>query len=148
MIIDIFDETGKMPESLLNVIEQTALKASEVQGLANGFSVDILITDSENMIEINRNKRKIDRVTDVLSFPMEKGMVNREKPIFLGDIVICLEVLISQATEYGHSAEREAGFLTAHGILHLLGYDHIKKDEEQFMFEKQEEILEELGLGR
>jgi probable rRNA maturation factor len=148
MITDIFDETGKLPENLLNTIEQTVLTVAEIQGLKGEFSVDILVTDTENMVEINRSRRKIDRVTDVLSFPMVKGAVDREKPVFLGDIVICLEVLLSQAGEYGHSAEREAGFLTAHGMFHLLGYDHMEEDEEKVMFQKQEEVLDSLGLKR
>jgi probable rRNA maturation factor len=148
MKVSVFDETGALTPGLYEIIENTAAMAGEYENLVPGFSVDIMVTDEVSMRTINREKRKIDKVTDVLSFPMVNGAVNKERPQFLGDIVICLNVLYSQAEAYGHSTEREAGFLTAHGMLHLIGYDHEDETDSKLMFEKQEGILDRLGLKR
>ncbi len=109
--------------------------------------VSILIVDGQYIKELNKNYRNIDKVTDVLSFPLldeineNINSFNSEQPIALGDIVICLEKTISQAEQLCHSAERELAFLTAHSMLHLLGYDHMEASEEEVMLEKQREIL-------
>lgn len=146
MIINLFDETGKLPDNLNKVIIDAA-KASVVSVRdSERCSVDILIVDLENMHIINRDKRGIDAPTDVLSFP--SGDLAYSGTLFLGDIVIAYEKIFSQAEEYGHSPEREAGFLTAHAMLHLVGYDHESPEEESKMLEKQEAILSELGLKR
>jgi len=146
MIINLFDETGKLPDNLNKVIIDAA-KASVVSVRdSERCSVDILIVDLENMHIINRDKRGIDAPTDVLSFP--SGDLAYSGTLFLGDIVIAYEKIFSQAEEYGHSPEREAGFLTAHAMLHLMGYDHESPEEESKMLEKQEAILSELGLKR
>ena len=141
MILNVFDETEKLSEGLKKIIEDTAKASVIVGGITERCSVDILIVDLENMREINRDKRGIDAPTDVLSFPTgEKG--------FLGDIVIAYERALSQAEEYGHSVEREVGFLTAHAMLHLMGYEHDTDEDEAEMFGLQEEILDGLGLCR
>ena len=141
MTLNLFDETQKLSDDLKKIIENTANASVTACGVDKLCSVDILIVDLENMREINRDKRGIDAPTDVLSFPTgENG--------FLGDIVIAYEKVFSQAAEYGHSAEREIGFLTAHAMLHLMGYDHDSPDSEAEMFGMQEEILEGLGLCR
>ncbi|MBQ9997655.1 MAG: rRNA maturation RNase YbeY [Clostridia bacterium] len=111
------------------------------------ISVSVLICDDEEIHELNRQYRDIDRPTDVLSFPMYDDEGNLD-PDELGDIVISLERAKLQAEEYGHSIERELAFLTAHSMLHLFGYDHIEEDEQKEMFAKQEEILKKLGLTR
>lgn len=108
-------------------------------------NVSVLITDNEEIQALNREYRQKDSPTDVLSFPMfnEDGSLDCDE---LGDIVISLEKAVQQSVEYGHSLKREVAFLTAHSMLHLLGYDH--ENGEQEMFVKQEEILNLLGITR
>jgi probable rRNA maturation factor len=92
-----------------------------------------------------------DKVTDVISFAFEEEdaeIVGADIPRVLGDIIICTDVAKEQAEQYGHSFERELGFLALHGFLHLLGYDHIEQDDEKVMFGRQDEILNAYGLTR
>ena len=125
--------------------------------------VNITITDNEEIKEINAKCRTIDRATDVLSFPM----INYEVPgdfskvedditnfhpesgeLLLGDIMISIDKVFEQAEEYGHSVERELGFLTAHSMLHLCGYDHMEEEERAIMEQKQREIMDLVQLYR
>ena len=125
--------------------------------------VNLLLTMNDEIHEMNRNFREIDRATDVLSFPMvdyeqagefeflDDAMeyFNPETgELMLGDIVISKEKVISQAEEYGHSIEREYAFLIAHSMLHLFGYDHMEEEERIVMEDKQTEILEQLQILR
>lgn len=125
--------------------------------------VSVTITDSDRIKEINSEFRHIDKPTDVLSFPMieyEKeayfedfeqrdDLFNPETgELMLGDIVLNIDRVKSQALEYGHSQIRELAFLTAHSMLHLFGYDHMKDDERIIMEKKQEEILSALSISR
>ena len=125
--------------------------------------VNLLLTMNDEIREMNRNFRDIDRPTDVLSFPMidyeQSGnfdflddVMEAFHPdtgeLMLGDIVISKEKVVSQAEEYGHSIEREYAFLIAHSMLHLFGYDHIEEDERIEMEQKQKEILEQLQILR
>ncbi len=110
---------------------------------------NIIIVDKEKIQEINKIYRNIDRVTDVISFALEDDTsFIKTKFRVLGDIYICLDKAIEQAKEYGHSLKREISFLTIHGLLHLLGYDHMSEEEEKEMFGLQEMILNEYGLKR
>jgi len=103
--------------------------------------LNVFITNNETIHEYNKKYRNIDRETDVLSFPSdEKGE--------LGDIIISFDRVISQSKEYGHSIDREIGFLMLHGCLHCLGYDHIEKKDEEIMFPLQDEILNLVKLER
>ncbi|MEE0861896.1 MAG: rRNA maturation RNase YbeY [Lachnospiraceae bacterium] len=132
------------------------------------ISVEVTIVDNAAIKAINKEQRDIDNPTDVLSFPM----VNYDEPgqfefledddnpaiyeyfepdtgeLMLGDIVISSEKVYSQAEEYGHSVKRELGFLVAHSMLHLFGYDHMEEDERAVMEAKQSEILDRLGITR
>lgn len=117
--------------------------------------VEVLIVSGDTIRQINREYREIDRVTDVLSFPLYETMEEAESDILndqnvlLGNMVICLDRAKEQAEEYGHSLQREICFLTVHSTLHLLGYDHeTDKREESIMFQKQREILENMGVSR
>ncbi len=126
--------------------------------------VSILFTDNQQIKEINQEFRNIDAATDVLSFPtadytkpgyfddLEERMMDCFHPetgeLLLGDIVISVERARKQADEYGHSMVREIAFLTAHSMLHLMGYDHMTEDERVVMEVKQEEILHQLGIVR
>lgn len=116
----------------------------------NNVIFNVIFVDRDKITELNRDYRGIDRETDVISFALEDGEanINFEFGRLLGDIYICVPKMKAQAQEYGHSETREMGFLTIHGLLHLLGYDHMTKEEEKIMFAKQEEILNAYGLKR
>lgn len=141
---------------LLTTTVQTALKT---EGFETPTQVSILLVENDEIRGINREFRAKDSVTDVLSFPMlqmENGRVLEEPGafdmedgrVFLGDIVISVPKALEQAQSYGHSPQRELAFLTVHGLLHLLGYDHEEPGQEEAMTAKQEKILIELGLPR
>ena len=110
---------------------------------------NVIIIDNEEIHKINREYRNIDRPTDVISFALEDDdtFIKTDKRI-LGDIYISIDKAREQANEYGHILLRELCFLTIHGILHLLGYDHMKKEDEEIMFGLQERILSEYGIKR
>ena len=108
--------------------------------------VSVSLVDEELIHQINRDYRHIDRVTDVISFAFldnedRETILKSEGDVVLGDIYICLDVAKRQAEEYGHSLNRELRFLFIHGLLHLLGYDHMTKEDEEIMFPLQEKIL-------
>ena len=107
---------------------------------------DIIFISDEEMHKLNKEYRGIDRTTDVLSFALNDN--KHINPIInsLGDIFISIPKMKSQAIEYGHSEKRELSFLVVHGLLHLLGYDHMKKNDEEIMFGLQKEILNDLGI--
>jgi probable rRNA maturation factor len=110
---------------------------------------NIIIVDDETIHELNKTYRGKDSVTDVISFALEDddSFIKTDYRV-LGDIYICLNKAKSQAVEYGHSFLRELAFLTVHGLLHLLGYDHMVKEEEEVMFKLQEVILNEYGIKK
>lgn len=110
---------------------------------------NVIIVDNEEIHKINKEYRGIDRPTDVISFALEDDdtFIKTEQRI-LGDIYISIDKAIEQANEYGHNLLRELCFLTIHGILHLLGYDHMEKADEEIMFGLQERILSEYGIER
>lgn len=108
--------------------------------------VSVSLVDEKLIHQINRDYRHIDRVTDVISFAFldnedRENILKSEGDVVLGDIYICLDVAKRQAEEYGHSLNRELRFLFIHGLLHLLGYDHMTKEDEKIMFPLQEKIL-------
>ena len=126
--------------SYLNDIIERTLEHEKVQNAT--FS--IVFVDNEKIQELKKNYRKIDRVTDVISFAFEDNQnIVYNNVRFLGEIYICIPRMIEQSILYGHSEERELAFLTVHGLLHLLGYDHMTKEEEKIMFDLQEVILNE-----
>lgn len=114
--------------------------------------VSLSFVDEEKIRQLNKDFRSIDRVTDVLSFPIEDFFNEDrenilEKPyLMLGDVVICLDVARKQADDLGHSFEREVMYLTCHSILHLLGYDHIEDDDKKIMRAKEKEVMKNLGV--
>lgn len=109
----------------------------------------IIFVDKQEIQRINFEYRNIDKVTDVISFALnDNDMLNDMASDELGDIFICLDRAIEQAKDYGHSIEREVGFLSVHGYLHLLGYDHQTKEDEDKMFKRQEEILANANLKK
>ena len=136
-------------EELIEKCTEQALVEEEIDESAE---VSVTFVDNEKIRALNNEHRGIDRETDVLSFPAftDDGFeVNPENDaIILGDIVISLEKAKAQSEEYGHSMLRETAFLIAHSLFHLLGYDHETEAEEKEMFEKQENVLQRLGITR
>lgn len=136
-------------EELIEKCTEQALAEEEIDESAE---VSVTFVDNEKIRALNSEHRGIDRETDVLSFPAftDDGFeVNPENDaIILGDIVISLEKAKAQSEEYGHSMLRETAFLIAHSLFHLLGYDHETEAEEKEMFEKQENVLQRLGITR
>ncbi len=124
----------------------------EYEKVSDNCEISISIVDNKEIHSLNLKHRGIDRPTDVLSFPLidhsKEKLPSDGSKIYFGDIVISIEKAMDQAEEYGHSLNREIGFLTAHSMLHLLGYDHMTPEEEKVMFKKQEEILNIMGLRR
>ena len=110
--------------------------------------MSIIIVDNKEIHRINKQYRNIDRETDVISFALEEGETFDEPYKTLGDIYISIDKVYEQAKEYGHSVKRELFFLVTHGFLHLLGYDHMKKEDEEIMFPLQEKILNNYGVKR
>jgi len=162
---------GEREERWIGLLERLLVIAGRKEEVERGI-VTLTLTDDEGIRELNRQYRGLDKPTDVLSFSMLEGeqadiryeddyesagddeaWEDEEKagdPFsdLLGDIVISVPRAEAQAAEYGHSFERELGFLFVHGFLHLLGYDHGSEEEEREMFAKQEETLKEAGLIR
>ena len=153
---------GIASEDIITKVIDTALDMYECPYEAE---VNVILTDNSSIAAINEEYRNLARPTDVLSFPMleydmpgDFSMIDQlpEEECFdpdsgellLGDIIISVEKVIEQAETYGHSKERELGFLTAHSMLHLFGFDHMEDEERKDMEVRQEEVLERVGLRR
>ena len=148
MEIEIFNETEENLEQELSKLKELLVNVAKDEGLEN-ILFNVIIIDNSRIREINREYRNIDRETDVISFALEDDKTfNLEEIRVLGDIYISIDKTRSQAEEYGHSFKRELSFLAIHGFLHLLGYDHMEKDEEEIMFKKQEEVLSRYEINR
>ena len=147
--MDVLFENNTNEEINYKLIEKVISEALRYEGVNDNTEVSVTIVDNEEIRKINNKFRNIDRATDVLSFPLidfdNESLPDDGSKIYLGDIIISIERAKEQAKEYGHSIDREIGFLTAHSMLHLLGYDHMVPEEEKEMFAKQEEILNNLG---
>ena len=146
MSIGIFNKTEeKIDKSFVRKVVKHTLKKME----AEKSEVNIIFVGLEEIHEINKTYRNVDRPTDVISFALEdtEDVTVYEERV-LGDIYICLDKVHEQAKEYGHTEIREMAFLIVHGLLHLLGYDHMIKEEEKIMFGLQEEILNEMVITR
>ncbi len=124
--------------------------ACKMHGNEEDVELSVIFVDDEQIHNINKEYRNIDKSTDVISFALEDSeqFYCPGQPRTLGDIFISIEHANMQAKDYGHSLEREMCFLFTHGILHLLGYDHMEEVEEKIMIEKQKEILEKVQVGR
>lgn len=161
----LFEEEGdlQLPLETKELAEEVIEAALDYEGCPYEVTVSLLLTMNNEIQEMNRNFREIDRATDVLSFPMiayeEAGTFDfleeddsafdpESGELVLGDIVISKERVIAQAEEYGHSIRREYAFLIAHSMLHLMGYDHMEEEERAVMEQKQRDILEQLGITR
>lgn len=141
------------PPELEQLVQKVVERVLEVvhRDFGSDAEVSVRFVDDPTIKDLNKDHRGLARPTDVLSFGQLEGMDMPRvpgEPVLLGDVVISLERALDQATEYGHSLQREVGFLTAHGTLHLLGYDHGTPEEERVMMELTEEIMGSLGLTR
>ena len=146
-IFEIFNETSYELENEINDLRKLLDFALEREGLKN-VEFNVIFVDSDTIHDMNKTYRNVDRVTDVISFALEDNKTIELDHRLLGDIYICIERAYEQAEEYGHPFKRELSFLAIHGLLHLLGYDHMEEDEEKVMFQKQDDILSEFGILR
>lgn len=159
MDITFIDETDKVTEDKITEIEELLQFAADYLKLPKDTEMSVTFMDNAAIQVINRDYRGKDAPTDVISFAIEDEGEEElpiifdeeddfEMPRLLGDIMISIERAAEQAEEYGHSYDRELGFLAVHGFLHINGYDHMTPDEEQVMFSLQKEILDAYGLKR
>ena len=165
MTFYVESETDKtLPFEAEEVAGKVIVEALDLESCPYEVSVNVLLTDDQGIHAMNKQYRGIDRPTDVLSFPNVDyenpsdftGIEDTAEDYFdpesgelcLGDIVISVDKVYAQAEEYGHTPRREYAFLIAHSMLHLLGYDHMEPDEAAVMEQKQEEILNRLGITR
>lgn len=146
--LEIFNQTDE-EISELETVKDVLNYVIKKENLENVI-FNVIIVDNNYIHELNKNYRHIDRETDVITFALEdeKDMVIPDDERVLGDIYISIDKARSQAKEYGHSLLRELSFLAVHGFYHLLGYDHMTKEEEEVMFSKQEEVLHECNIER
>ena len=138
-------------EERYDALEEVYLSLAETTfsllGIKTNYEVDVSLVDEETIHQINRDYRNVDRVTDVISFAFNDDdsdlgkIVGDDIPRLLGEIFICVPRALEQAKEIGNTPERELSFLFVHGLLHLLGYDHMTKEDEEVMFPLQERIL-------
>lgn len=146
-MIEILTDLPETPEMLERVLTAAAEAALAYEGAAGDITISVV--DDEEIHRMNREYRGVDRPTDVLSVPAAEGDAFPAIPdAFLGDIAISLPRAEMQAEEYGHSLLRELTFLTVHGTLHLLGYDHMMDEDRARMFARQDEILEKMRITR
>ena len=147
----------KGQEDWEDIVKKVLNKCFEEEGLLDSkLIITITFTTPEEIRKINKKYRKIDRATDVLSFPMFEKEELKEKiknkdflyEDVLGDIIISIDKVREQAEEYGHSFERELSYMLVHGFYHLMGYDHIEEEDKKLMRPKEEKILNELKITR
>lgn len=161
--IEYEDIKSKLDIDYKNIIKNTINEVIEYEGCPYETEINVILTDNENIQEINNEFRNINKPTDVLSFPMieynkpsDFSKLEKENDCFnpetgelvVGDIVISVDKVYEQAENYGHTIVRELAFLVAHSMLHLFGYDHIDEQERIVMENKQREILNNIGITR
>ncbi|RXI99406.1 rRNA maturation RNase YbeY [Anaerobacillus alkaliphilus] len=149
--IDIHDETDELSLAQLELVETLLKYVAREERVTEGSEISVTFVTNDRIREINKEYRNKDTVTDVISFALnddESDIIDELIPNLLGDIIVSYSRMVQQAEEYGHSVERELGFLVVHGFLHLLGYDHMNEVEEKVMFKRQEELLEAYGLQK
>ena len=142
----------EVTDDLINIINEVCDVALKDEEVTIPYQISLLFVDNNEIREINNETRGIDKVTDVLSFPMldyPENMVYLDgEELVLGDMVLSLERAKEQSIEYNHSFEREVCYLVVHSILHLLGYDHMNDEDKAKMRTREEEILGKLNIKR
>ena len=147
MEIELFNETDKKIDEELKKVHEVLMHGLNKLEIKEAI-FNVIIVDNDYIHKLNKEYRNIDRETDVITFALEDDKTFNPEIRILGDVYISIDKAESQAIEYGHSFLRELCFLAVHGMLHLLGYDHMKKEDEIVMFKLQEEILDEMGIKR
>ncbi|MCX7746713.1 MAG: rRNA maturation RNase YbeY [Clostridia bacterium] len=159
ILIENLQNKIEFSDSMEKLIGEAVLLSFKLEGFEIPCEVSIFLVDDREIREINKDHRKIDKATDVLSFPMidmiegkiqsSDGDYDMDQDLLLmGDIMISMERAEAQAREYGHSFHRELAFLVTHGVYHLLGYDHVTEEQEKKMLDKQEAVLGQMRLVR
>ena len=158
MDLQLIDETKHVTDHQLDLVRGVLEYAANYLSLPENTEMSVTLMYNKHIHEINKKYRGIDKPTDVISFAMEEdgdeddiilpSDMEFEMPKNLGDLMISMEKVAEQAEYLGHSQDRELGFLTVHGFLHLNGYDHMKAEDEKEMFSLQDEILDGYGLQR
>ena len=157
-IVELFDDENYYDDKMHQNLKTTVKTAIEILKPQFDLSVNITIVSNEEIRILNRENRDVDKETDVLSFPMlefqspevlmyelsDADYDPDSNTVFLGDIILSKEKIESQAEEYGHSLLRESVYLTLHGVLHLMGYDHLEDNDKKVMRDKEKEILKYL----
>ncbi|MBU5438256.1 rRNA maturation RNase YbeY [Tissierella sp. MSJ-40] len=134
----------EIEEEIYEIIEKVAKESLLLEGKTLDYEISLSFVDNEEIKELNKKYRDVDKETDVLSFPIDEDLI---VPIpLLGDIIISAEKALEQSENYGHSLFREIAYLTAHSMFHLMGYDHIEEKEKAVMREKEKEVMRILGV--
>lgn len=147
MEIGLFNQTDYDLEEYLDEIKKVLEHGLKLLKVEEAI-FNVIFTNNNYIHELNKTYRNIDRETDVITFALEDDKTFNPEIRILGDVYISIDKAISQSEEYNHSLRRELCFLAVHGLLHLLGYDHMEKEEEEVMFKLQEDILNEMGITR
>lgn len=150
MLINNLQEEVPLDPELESLVEEMVRAVLELEGRREGAEVSVVFTGDDHIRELNRQYRGVDSPTDVLSFAQDEGdpMPDAGDEDLLGDVVVSMPAAARQGEEYGHGLRREVAYLTAHGVLHLLGYDHQDEEGRAAMREREEAALARLGLGR
>ena len=150
VIISNSQKEVKIPKGLRMLVRRCCNAVLRMENFQGAAEVSVTFANNEQIHELNKMHRNVDAPTDVLSFPMgEDGKYDIDPATnakILGDIVISMEKAVEQAERFGHTLQREVGYLTAHSMLHLLGYDHEEPLEKVHMREKEELVMTQLGL--
>jgi len=143
VLVNNLQEEVTVDDELTEFLSGVASKALAAAGYREDAEISLVFVDDEYIHELNLQYRGVDSPTDVLSFAMLEGetVAGDEEEVILGDVVISMQAAQRQAAGYGHSFRREIAYLTVHGVLHLLGFDHGQEDEQKIMRAKEEEVL-------
>lgn len=147
----IFSEETMPSDAIISRLVEAANLCVQAEDIdLDRVEISVSFVGDEEMHDLNKHFRHVDRVTDVLSFPQYEDMndLPKEGTICLGDVVICSEQALLQADELGHSAEREIVYLFVHSMFHLMGYDHLNEEDKEEMREQEEKIMTTLGVER
>ncbi|MBF0710152.1 MULTISPECIES: rRNA maturation RNase YbeY [unclassified Gemella] len=153
--VEIIDDKSLIEERTKDMLVNLLAIAAKLENIdTSSIEFSLSFVEEKDIQNINKEYRGIDKPTDVITFALndevegELEIIGGEESSYIGDIVVCTDKAKEQSKEYGHSYERELGFLAVHGFLHLLGYDHMNEEDEKIMFNKQDRILEKFGLFR
>ena len=150
VIISNSQKEVKIPTGLRMLVRRCCNAVLRMENFQGAAEVSVTFANNEQIHELNKMHRNVDAPTDVLSFPQFEGAdeMPQQGELCLGDVVICREKAAGQAEEFGHSFEREIIYLFTHSVLHLLGYDHMTDEDKRQMRQREEEVMEYLGIGR